>query len=551
MGLIGNSNEEKIWNYLKSKNINDFGCAGVMGNIYAESALKSDNLQSTGNKKLNMTDEEYCLVVDNGTYTNFINDAIGWGICQWTYHTRKKALYEFAKSQNKSIGDLSMQLDFLYKELSENYKSVLNVLKTATSVLQASNAVLLKYEKPADQSINAQNRRASYSQKYYDKYAKPNTTHESGGDSMKIKVNDIINLFKKMYQEHWSYIWGSAKTGCVDCSGAFVYAYKQLNGSYIYHGSNKIAREYVGELQPISNAKAGWAAFKWKKDGAPDSYTDGKGNFYHIGLVDETGKYVLHAKGTNSGFCRDKISTWHYVAPLNEVDYNNTTTEETNADVLYKAKVITESGSLNLRIKANGAIICTIPRNTTIDVLNDDNNDWWKVRYNGKVGYVSTKYLSYDKPAKIEETVEVNDDNGIIGNFNVGDAVKLSNGAIYTSGKSIPSWVFNKVLYIRKLRNDSAIISTLKTGAVTGTVLLKYLTKTNVNDNGFAPYNVMVTTDTLRIRKGAGTNYDIVGAIRDRGTYTVVEESDGVGATKWLRLESNIGWIASDYTEKV
>lgn len=396
MSLIGKNTEEQIWNFLKRKGLNDYGTASMMGNMFAESGLNPKNLEQIYEKKLGMTDEEYCVAVDNGIYDNFIKDCAGWGICQWTFHTRKKALYEYAKSSNKSIGDLNMQLEFLYKELSENYKSVLSILKTATSILQASNVVLLKYEKPADQSEAAQNKRASYGQKYYDKYAGLNQDKESEDDSMKIKASELIALFEKMYKEHWSYIWGSAKKGCVDCSGAFVYAYKTLKNLKIYHGSNSIARNYVGELQPISNAKAGWAAFKWKKNGAPSKYTDSKGNFYHIGLVDNTGKYVLNAKSTSDGFSKDPIDSWHYVAPLKAVDYTevntNTTTEVEDAAVLRQAIVNTKSGSLNFRNAPNGTKIGTIPKGAIVDVLNDS-GEWWNIRYNSKIGYASKYYL--------------------------------------------------------------------------------------------------------------------------------------------------------------
>ena len=170
MALTGKTNEEKIWNYLKSKGLNDYGCAGLIGNLDCESALNSKNLQQTYEKKLGFTDDSYTKAVDNGTYSNFIKDCAGYGLAQWTYWSRKQNLLNYAKSKNKSIGDLEMQLDFLYKELSEGYKSVLNTLKTATSILQASNAVLLKYERPADQSVTAQNKRASYGQKYYTKF---------------------------------------------------------------------------------------------------------------------------------------------------------------------------------------------------------------------------------------------------------------------------------------------------------------------------------------------------------------------------------------------
>lgn len=67
----------------------------------------------------------------------------------------------------------------------------------------------------------------------------------------------------------------------------------------------------------------------------------------------------------------------------------------------------------------------------------------------------------------------------------------------------------------------------------------------------FKPYLVKVTTDELNIRKGAGTNFGTNGAIRDRGTYTIVAEATGAGATLWGKLKSGAGWISLDYTTKV
>ena len=169
-----------IWDYFKAKGLNDFGIAGLMGNLYAESGLKPTNLQNTYEKKLGYTDAEYTAAVDQGKYTNFVKDSAGYGLAQWTYWSRKQNLLDFAQSKNKSIGDLHMQLDFLYKELSEGYKnSVLKVLCEAKSVLEASNSGLLKFERPADQSTAVQNKRAGFGQTYYDKYAGKPATEES------------------------------------------------------------------------------------------------------------------------------------------------------------------------------------------------------------------------------------------------------------------------------------------------------------------------------------------------------------------------------------
>jgi SH3-like domain-containing protein len=64
----------------------------------------------------------------------------------------------------------------------------------------------------------------------------------------------------------------------------------------------------------------------------------------------------------------------------------------------------------------------------------------------------------------------------------------------------------------------------------------------------FSPYTVKLTINELNIRNGPGTNYAINGVIRDMGMYTIVEESNGPGASKWGRLKSGAGWISLDFT---
>jgi hypothetical protein len=59
-------------------------------------------------------------------------------------------------------------------------------------------------------------------------------------------------------------------------------------------------------------------------------------------------------------------------------------------------------------------------------------------------------------------------------------------------------------------------------------------------------YLVRVTASVLNIRKGPGTNYAVTGQIKDKGVYTIVEESNG-----WGKLKSGAGWISLSYTKKV
>lgn len=190
------SDEKRMWDYLLDKLGNEYGVAGLMGNIYAESGLRSNNLQNAYETKLGYTDATYTTAVDNGSYTNFVHDSAGYGLAQWTYYSRKQALLDYAKANKKSIGDYEMQLGFLYKELSGSYASVLSELKNAKTVLEASNAVLTKFERPADMGTAVQNKRASFGQKYYDKYAKKPVTPDPKPTTptLEFAVNDIVKF---------------------------------------------------------------------------------------------------------------------------------------------------------------------------------------------------------------------------------------------------------------------------------------------------------------------------------------------------------------------
>ncbi len=70
----------------------------------------------------------------------------------------------------------------------------------------------------------------------------------------------------------------------------------------------------------------------------------------------------------------------------------------------------------------------------------------------------------------------------------------------------------------------------------------KAVTTVNNTNNS---YLVKVTATALNIRSGAGTNNAIVGCIRDKGTYTIIETKEN-----WGKLKSGAGWICLDYTQR-
>ena len=146
-----------IWGYLIADIQNEYGVAGLMGNLQAESGLIPYRLQGDFSSGYT-TSIEYTQNVDNGTISeyDFVHNAPnggGYGLAQWTYYTRKQGLYDMKKSKGfDSIGNVELACTYLLYELKNSYTSVYNTLKNATTIREASDKVLHDFENPADQS---------------------------------------------------------------------------------------------------------------------------------------------------------------------------------------------------------------------------------------------------------------------------------------------------------------------------------------------------------------------------------------------------------------
>lgn len=182
----GVSDARKIWDKFRGAGLSEAGAAGLMGNLKAESDLEPENLQNSFEEKLGYNDSGYTSAVDFGSYAHFADDGAGYGLAQWTFHTRKAALLTFAKEQKKSVGDLDMQLEFLLRELREEYPALFRELCTVTDVRAASDAVLTQFERPADMSEAVKVRRAGFAQDFL---------AEFGGTSV-VSVPDLPDIME-------------------------------------------------------------------------------------------------------------------------------------------------------------------------------------------------------------------------------------------------------------------------------------------------------------------------------------------------------------------
>ena len=88
------------------------------------------------------------------------------------------------------------------------------------------------------------------------------------------------------------------------------------------------------------------------------------------------------------------------------------------------------------------------------------------------------KAAGFDTYITTEQGKPVSSGGSATTSLAVGDKVKLtSNAPVYGSSTKFQSWVYSSTLYVCEISGNRVVISTQKTGAVTGAVDKKYLTK--------------------------------------------------------------------------
>lgn len=204
--------EKTIYDTLIDAGLTPEGACGLMGNMKAESSMKS-NIAQRGMTKL--TDEEYTKAADNGKI-NFTNDAVGYGLCQWTYHSRKRDLLQFSKNWGVSVGAEDMQVEFCLFELRESYPQLLSFLSETQDIYTAAERVCKEYERPA---VNDVETRYRYAQEFYDAYAAP-----AGEDENDVPQDPIIMILQMVlsYNGYSVEITGHKDNATLDALQDFI-----------------------------------------------------------------------------------------------------------------------------------------------------------------------------------------------------------------------------------------------------------------------------------------------------------------------------------------
>ena len=474
-----------IYQKLKAAIGNDYGVCGLMGNLKAESNMRANNLQNTYAKKLGMSDEQYTEAVDNGSYTNFVKDSAGYGLAQWTYWSRKDKLLKYAQANEASIGDEDMQIGFMLGELTAGYPTVLEALRNAKSVREASDIVLTKYEKPANQSESVQVKRASYGEEFYKQFVQVQTENAEGKEEIVMKYN--------------------ANNKPLVCMQTMSRCYKNTRKmtvkGVLWHSTGANNPNLKRYVQPSDNAsdREYWLQLLGKNQYGND-WNHKAGN---VGMNCLIGKLA---------------------------DGTVTTVQTMPWDYRPWGCGSGKKGSCN-----NGWIQFEICE----DNLN--NESYFNQVY--KEACEITAYLCSMYNLNPHGTVTMNGVKVPVILCHA-DSNKLGLG---TAHSDVYNWFKKYGKSMEDVRNDVAALMKSTSSKPEAPVEPAKPSTPAASSS----YRVKVTADALNIRKGPGTNYDIVGCIRDEGVYTIVEEAPDNRTPKWGKLKSGAGWISLGYVKKI
>ena len=153
------------------------------------------------------------------------------------------------------------------------------------------------------------------------------------------------------------------------------------------------------------------------------------------------------------------------------------------------------ANSLRLRKEATTAsrTLAFAKRGTEVEVLEDEVNGWYKVSYNGTVGYMSADYL-FVVPTPVEETPE---ETPAETPEEVGDTAAEETPAEEAPAAEVPTTIYGRV-----------------------------------------------TTEILNVRKGPGTGYSRVGKVYAGALLTVVED---LGDWYHVTTDKLDGYVSADY----
>ena len=141
---------------LRKAGLTEAGIFGLLGNWQCESGLEAGRLQGDFSP-YRTTSKDYVARATNGSMSRetFARDAKGFGLAQWTYFSRKYALWDYWKQSGVGLDSDEMQVAFALRELASDYSGLLSFLKTSDDLYSCTERVCKEFERPAVNNVSA------------------------------------------------------------------------------------------------------------------------------------------------------------------------------------------------------------------------------------------------------------------------------------------------------------------------------------------------------------------------------------------------------------
>ncbi len=228
---------------------------------------------------------------------------------------------------------------------------------------------------------------------------------------------------------------------------------------------------------------------------------------------------------------------------LLEGDAESTNTNQPEVLISYVDHYISTGNGVRIRSGAgtNYSILGSVNKNAKLNVISYSNG-WYKINYQGKIGYIIGTYVKKQNSNVENEKIESNTFNYI----STGNGIRIRSGA-GTNYSILGSVNKNAKLDVKSSLNGwYKIIYQGRIGYISG----NYVQKQKKIEDEKPVYNTIkytVTGERVNIRSGAGTNYNIIGSATKNQKLDVISTSNG-----WRKInyQGKTGYISAGYTEK-
>ncbi|WP_057543563.1 SH3 domain-containing protein [Paraclostridium sordellii] len=291
------------------------------------------------------------------------------------------------------------------------------------------------------------------------------------------------------------------------------------------------------------------------------------------GIVTATSLNVRSGPSTDSSFLfsikkNDKVTIlksengWYKISTANghegwaSSEYISTNTSDTNQQ---SNKKVVNVDNLNMRNGASTSyrVIMKLNKGTVIEIISESNG-WTKIKHDGRIGFVASKYLSpienNNQPTKPEQQPNAPVQPQVsVGKTKVVVATSLNVRSGPSTGNSVIGSLKNneKVEIISESNGWSKIKYNGKEGYVSSTYLK------DVNEGGNSKPNEtpkpspnvetktkVVAATSLNVRSGPSTGHGIIGSLKNNEKVEVISESNGWSKIKYNGKE---GYVSSTY----